>query len=257
MKEEIPKKLYRYIPLDLKKVMAIYNNRLYFSDPKHFNDPYDFFKTEEVRILLDAVKLRRDVSSDFKEKRLTESPELSSIVKMPSEDFKKTGLEDVAKSIESSYSDLKVLCFSEDCDNLLLWAHYADSHKGMCVEFNTEKVLEARHLSFCRVIYRENPEIACDPLISLFLTKSTHWEYEKEWRLLPPIGTQAILFEDAEIINAIYFGVKADLMEIRFIISILNHRYPHILFYQARKDEKNFSINFDAIDPKDQKYLSR
>ena len=29
-----------------------------------------------------------------------------------------------------------IACFLSNCDNLLMWAHYADSHKGVCLKFN-------------------------------------------------------------------------------------------------------------------------
>lgn len=34
-----------------------------------------------------------------------------------------------------SFKAENVLCLSEEKDNLLMWAHYADGHRGFCVEF--------------------------------------------------------------------------------------------------------------------------
>ena len=32
-------------------------------------------------------------------------------------------------------------CFSEDNDNLLMWAHYGDNHRGICVEYDIKKMI--------------------------------------------------------------------------------------------------------------------
>lgn len=38
--------------------------------------------------------------------------------------------------IQSEFFDLGILSFTEDFNNPLMWAHYADEHKGMVVEFD-------------------------------------------------------------------------------------------------------------------------
>ena len=37
---------------------------------------------------------------------------------------------------EINFSKEKILCLSAINDNLLMWAHYADSHKGFCIEYS-------------------------------------------------------------------------------------------------------------------------
>lgn len=108
-------------------------------------------------------------------------------------------------------------CFSEDCDNSLMWAHYADSSQGMCVEYDLS-LLDRDHPAFyClfpifytseRYINLNLHDIAaaqrgfqynCDEGIddreledeldgieALYLSKGDKWEYEKEWRILVP-----------------------------------------------------------------------
>lgn len=86
------------------------------------------------------------------------------------------------------------LCLSEVPDSLLMWSHYASSHAGFVVEFNAHHAYfheerssedEFRHLR--RVLYRETRPSA--PLTALdatemFLVKSGHWAYEREWRII-------------------------------------------------------------------------
>ena len=84
--------------------------------------------------------------------------------------------------------------FSEVPDNLLMWAHYGAWHKGFVVEFDAHHPYfherkspedELRHLR--RVLYRSSRKSALLSELSgteMFLVKSEHWAYEREWRIL-------------------------------------------------------------------------
>lgn len=107
-------------------------------------------------------------------------------------------------------------CLTEDNNNLLMWSHYADSHQGICVEYDLKRLNEdpykiVEHLF--PVIYEKtrktawedvdkllgsfrelnkaidegheyDGEMEFDDLKPLFLKKGNVWEYEKEWRIL-------------------------------------------------------------------------
>lgn len=87
-----------------------------------------------------------------------------------------------------------VLSLSEARDSLLMWSHYAESHTGFLLGFDTAHAYfnarlgpsdELRHLR--RVQYRDaRPGGAMTDLegVELFLVKSIHWSYEREWRVL-------------------------------------------------------------------------
>lgn len=86
------------------------------------------------------------------------------------------------------------ICFSRDPICVQMWAHYAASHSGFCVEYYRPSsfLLSA----FCKpVLYRRGmPEIEIESIASenneildkIFWTKSEAWEYEAEWRLRYP-----------------------------------------------------------------------
>jgi hypothetical protein len=112
-----------------------------------------------------------------------------------------------------------VLALSEQRDNLLLWSHYANNHDGLCFELDC-----AAHPSafpnLSRVRYQDYPVISwklanivealgsdasillqaadlsaefseldspqTEMLRQYFLTKSSYWAYEREWRALKP-----------------------------------------------------------------------
>ena len=90
-----------------------------------------------------------------------------------------------------------IRCFTPDPTNTLMWSHYAESHKGVCVGFSLEKLKQKMHgginLSHRKVRYSSTPTVTyiggapSDEVISrlateAMLSKSIHWAYEKEHR---------------------------------------------------------------------------
>lgn len=165
-----------------------------------------------------------------------------------------------------------VLCLSEKNDDLLMWAHYADSHKGFVVEFDSESDFFDRRLSendslraLRKVIYSSKR-----PAITLsqpkeedfFLTKSDHWEYEAEWRMMIPLadatksidtgGGAICLFEfPKDAIKSIVFGAKMpeeisrSMMDKVFTIE----GYDHLSFFQAKIHPTHYGLIVDEIWP--------
>lgn len=84
-----------------------------------------------------------------------------------------------------------VSCFFEgDTQNSLMWAHYANNHKGFCIEYELEES-DPEIFDFNRVNYVSSlPEIYATELLfnpyetvaRIIYSKSIEWSYEKEWR---------------------------------------------------------------------------
>ena len=86
-------------------------------------------------------------------------------------------------------------------NNPLMWAHYSDSHKGFCVEYDFSNietecqlplpVVYSKHIvkmpwKYCMTPEgTKNPEFSAQ-LMQAVLTKHDVWKYENEWRILLP-----------------------------------------------------------------------
>jgi hypothetical protein len=76
-----------------------------------------------------------------------------------------------------------LLCCSKSWSNPVLWSHYAEDHKGICLEFD---VLDER---ICREVKYITDRIPFDGVMSpdvalnILYSKFHHWEYEDEVRL--------------------------------------------------------------------------
>lgn len=94
----------------------------------------------------------------------------------------------------------RVLCLTTEHDNALMWAHYADQHRGCVLELEDFFRVEPRGFRSGFVRYHENLEPTSDPLKILLygetkemtdsliddvvFSKRTSWSYENEYRLL-------------------------------------------------------------------------
>jgi hypothetical protein len=160
-----------------------------------------------------------------------------------------------------------VLSLSEVADSLLMWSHYAASHSGFVIGFDSRHPYfneakgpedELRHLR--RVLYRETrPGGAMTALdgIDVFLVKSGHWGYEREWRVLRPLADAKLilpsrsfsihLFEfPADAIKEVIIGARASDDFKRELCSTIREdaSLSHILVRQSIPHDEHFSLRF-------------
>lgn len=91
-----------------------------------------------------------------------------------------------------------ILCFSRDWHNPVMWGHYADRHRGLCLGFELDDtrampVRYVRHrLPADRIFHPETrSEDVAKIIQQLVSTKFSHWRYEQEvraWASLDPVG---------------------------------------------------------------------
>jgi len=124
-----------------------------------------------------------------------------------------------------------IACFTEDHENLPMWAHYANNHKGVCVMFDLDKLADEQieRITRClfKVEYMDNLPNACKmffdrlkkgehissgELIQDFRKKKLYsWHYEKEWRLLVSrMGFSKIHFHHGQNPPANKFDITID-----------------------------------------------
>lgn len=85
-----------------------------------------------------------------------------------------------------------ILCFSRKWDNPVLWSHYADKHRGLCLGFDIPDQW-AKNVTYVGQrlkadIEHDNPlDDTNSPGYKLVTTKYSHWKYEDEVRLIFPL----------------------------------------------------------------------
>ncbi|MCZ7449586.1 DUF2971 domain-containing protein [Agrobacterium rhizogenes] len=102
-----------------------------------------------------------------------------------------------SRMIRDGKQGLGIACFSETWDQALMWAHYADSFKGLCIEYDFEALRDSLPdaTSFSRISYAGRlldigSEIEDTNQIAKWILSTKHesWSYEREWRLFAPTG---------------------------------------------------------------------
>lgn len=111
-----------------------------------------------------------------------------------------------------------ILCFSADWSNPVMWSHYADRHKGICLGFEVSKA------HFHEVKYAvERPSINVKDLVAkgqldpslvmtLLSTKFEHWKYEKEFRAY-------LHLEDEPDSDGLYYAKFSDDLKLAQVIA--------------------------------------
>lgn len=204
-----PPHLYKYralTPETEARVQAIFERQeLWFAPPETFNDPF------EARFDLYA-----DASREAKERFLSDilaadhpgHPHIARARAREAFDYGADLFPVVERSIRenlgaSARRDPAVLSLCARCDHVLLWSHYADSHRGICLGFRTDRsdslfshALPVKYRpDFPRVsLYESTPD---ERFYAACLTKADVWSYEEEWRVVampPPFYRSAGLF---------------------------------------------------------------
>lgn len=79
-----------------------------------------------------------------------------------------------------------LLCFSEDWTDPVLWAHYGDKHRGICLGFDVEDGF-ARKVAYQKARLKDDDALKkseAETLDALLYTEYESWRYEQEWRIL-------------------------------------------------------------------------
>jgi hypothetical protein len=113
-------------------------------------------------------------------------------------------------------------CFSTKPDNVLMFSHYADNHRGICVGFYTQRLIDS--LSTMNTPLRADirpvwylskiPTLSLDIQPALCATyKCDIWSYEHEFRIFMVKGSSlsvsGLFFFDREAIAEVIYGCQA------------------------------------------------
>jgi hypothetical protein len=233
----------------------ISNNRLYFADPAQLNDPFDcnipfdLNNSEMDSFLRDALlQMQENI----------EGIELRKIIKMALEN--KAMFEALLNNwtwrqriYGFIYNKMGVisLCRAESRNHPLMWAHYANSHDGICYEFEEEAswVDLKQDVDYSPGFDKFNIA-GSDPmrLIKAIRTKGPEWAYEHECRLIKANAARTYLTFAKESLKAIYFGLKINVesyYKIAVMIESLGFGCP---IFQMELSTNSYELYARSID---------
>lgn len=208
MGEHVMTLLYKYFPLSPSeeihkaRLLSAIDGWLYFASPISFNDPFEMQPPLlpptrlEVR---EAIKALNSHSADF-----ISRPVLKNIHSQITKRFNASE----ARTISTEWlKKVGVLCLTTDPKNLLMWAHYASNHTGICLGFDNGCVpfKSAQPVAYSD-IRSKIPVLGevCDEALmkSVLYSKSSHWRYEDEWRCVKrPISQDEMQYHKSKLVE--------------------------------------------------------
>lgn len=232
-------RLFKYMSAD-RLIDTLRRPSIRFTQPAELNDPYECHLTLDRRALLAHYReFRRQSEPGISKARLGEACAMA----------EQQLVIDALLHYRERRNGLGVVSLSEDPLQLLMWAHYADEHRGAAIELDiAHPALRpqsnggAEYSDIRKVEYTQNKVSGIptpDTIVRVLSTKSTEWSYEREWRLVRTLNLTRkhkdsvyVVDFDLSAIKTIYLGAHFDpkrLKEITDLTSNGDCQKPEIL----------------------------
>ena len=185
-------KYYKYQPFCEDRLLTVLRDKkLYFSDPISFNDPWDCKPWFDYRPMLEDPIKRREMVEFF---RLLVSPEmlahpyrqLYDNAILTDDEQLKSEVEIYSRGLAEEIRKMRVYCLSTKPLSTLMWSHYAENHRGICLEFDkhNEVIEKARCIRYRDTYPEWTPQAMVGDPLALILSKAKEWCYEQEFRII-------------------------------------------------------------------------
>ena len=176
---------------------------------------------------------------------------------------------EIIEKVKKVRNNALISCFSKRWDSILMWSHYGDKHKGICIEFDrpdkdfldvmyskkrckfnledTTRRLLGYMLSNDQVDASDKNLIKC--ILKPFIVKSLDWKYEEEVRcILSPTSDGVTTSDELNLytmptkIIKIYVGCKVDINsnEYEELLRIANKKNIEVI--KLTESDTTFSL---------------
>ncbi|EPP5774571.1 DUF2971 domain-containing protein [Vibrio cholerae] len=274
--ESSPEAYYKYMNQRTLRLL-LRNKTIKFTDPLKFNDPMDSTVPE---LKLDVKRLKdtminvvaidypelNDYQSDLKNHLSADERKLKKDIKLISDKL----LNDWSDII----SHFRVLSLTTRPDNLLMWSHYADEHRGVVVKFKKDpsfgtpkkvnyknghqSLNNAFNLMASLVVKMEakggfnekHSDMLSDVIMKImhkyFFMKMSEWSYENEYRIVYPESNVKIkkinsnldvVDVDESDIESIIIGSSVSPLRVSRLTKLIKRRYPNakVVIHQYKR----------------------
>jgi hypothetical protein len=259
MTETDIKHLYKYRSIadpTKKHVEQIFlSDEIYLPKPNEFNDPFDCIPVPsleatktECKVYLDELYRRQNPQGSRKSRMIWIDKIMKD--KFANHRLKYTTAE-LVKIIEEIPNMAGLYSLSAKNDHVLMWSHYADSHRGICLIFNASTEYFGRAH---KVTYQENRPIFNlikdtheEILNKILLVKADYWAYEEEYRIIGHKEGPGRHKFPPYLLEGVIFGAKTSNLDRDLVLEWQSKRNIPITFYQATISKDKFKLNIMAI----------
>lgn len=142
--------------------------------------------------------------------------------------------------------------------NELLWAHYANSHKGFCIAYDWDefcKYFEIQEKAMpIEVLYRDSPPVLFsesqeDRIRKVFGCKSQAWTYEQEARLvftdISRVFSLNTYYCPSRLVKAIYLGLRISNESKELLLEY--GRKNRVAIYQMKHPHNSYRFDAELV----------
>lgn len=149
---------------------------------------------------------------------------------------------------------LAMLCMSTTWQSPVMWAHYGDKHRGVCLGFDTDEHVQVSQVSYRRdrlgglfdsLGQMQSPTE--EQVMTVLTTKFKDWEYEREWRIFAggrereADGKAYLAFQPGLILREIILGVRCE-ATMRSFADLVVDPIKSVEIFKARAAFDSFEI---------------
>ena len=164
--ENTGSRVYKYSNVE-SAIKSLSTSTLLLQQPEKFNDPFDCLA--QIDNWDQSSKFAPSAAdTEFVKETLLTLPQ-----KFQPKEFS------LLHDLRNSYTH-SITCFSSDSKNLLMWSHYANQHRGVCLEYEMTEMKDNIHPCF----YTDSLEGIdwSKDVQQNALVKFRSWHYKTEWR---------------------------------------------------------------------------
>ncbi|WP_316674863.1 DUF2971 domain-containing protein [uncultured Tolumonas sp.] len=238
-------KLYKYQKYSHQTLGSIIKNKIWLSGAKNFNDLFDCKFQQDKFTENEYIELKH--INDFRKKQDIPYVDLG----FSKFEFNEIIFNDVKTNAmyhgaQEYLYEFGIFCLSEIPDSILMWSHYADNHKGICLEFDVDLKLNNTLLAvnyatkYPKVsIYDMGINLA-KTTHSILATKSADWSYEKEWRYIVNDKSDQLINNPFKL-TSIIFGARSKSEDIETILEAVKHN-KDVSFKKATQSNTDYEM---------------
>lgn len=233
---------FKYRAINKSFLDSLVKSKLYFSPREKLNDPFD----SNIDISRAANKLiAQGINTDLFTNLLKDNYELDRFNK--------------------NVDPLGICSFSLAANETLMWSHYAEDHKGVCLRYdfpetflnNKDEILGVSKVSYkpnaitnwltenINLFDTDHKTFIINLLKTLLVSKAPSWDYEQEVRIIRPVTG---LYEiPRETLTHVIFGLQTTEADESLIRSIIDKYYSAVKFGRVMRTDDDFGINVEEI----------
>ncbi|MFN8750132.1 MAG: DUF2971 domain-containing protein [Pseudanabaena sp.] len=260
--------VYKYLSPARSDVLL--DSRIRFTQPAVLNDPF-----ETLPVFTEYRNTLKKVIPEFSQLE----KESFNALGLSEEDVRNIALSNVLDNVAELFSPyFGILSLSRCRDNILMWSHYADSHQGFVIGFDSEnkfftpskgKAIDGlRDVKYSRKrpilppngLNSLNPDKMREWTEHILFTKSEDWAYEQEMRILAFLlaadhkisvkdGWDICLYSfDSQAVKEIIVGSRASIQTRKTLTRIWLTKYHEAEMFNSTISPTDFSVEIKPID---------